>query len=307
MVRAMLYGRGSRWAELRALGASLREQFERLYPGMVGVDEAACNAVAPPTFKRGKAVSGNARLPLQTRLPSPTGHGGKITGGENDPEALLSVERPRALELLNFVFNVRDVSLACVTHFARHRMQSPMYMPTLDALARGNYVLPERWRPFPEARAATKRPSASRRTSPATWLRAACGRRSRLLRPQRPHGGYALFHERPRTSALFQTAHLRARPVGDPRRGAADASAAARLRGRIVRRLRAELSGDGTLPRGAAQLRTSAQAGRRTEDTEHPMASRASACCLTAAPMAASIFPRITSMPSRWSALRWCP
>ena len=28
MVRAMLYGRGSRWAEMRALGASLKEQFE---------------------------------------------------------------------------------------------------------------------------------------------------------------------------------------------------------------------------------------------------------------------------------------
>ena len=41
MVRAMLYGRGSRWAELRALGASLKEQFERVYPGMVGEGAAA--------------------------------------------------------------------------------------------------------------------------------------------------------------------------------------------------------------------------------------------------------------------------
>ena len=66
----------------------------------------------------------------------------------------MTAERPRALELLNFVFNVRDVSLACVTHFARHRMQSPLFMPTLDALARGNCVLPETVAAIPEAREA---------------------------------------------------------------------------------------------------------------------------------------------------------
>ena len=154
MVRAMLYGRGSRWAELRALGASLREQFERLYPGMVGEDEAACDAVAPPTFKQGKAVSGNARLLSKPDCRLLLDMAAKFAGGENEPESLLNAERPRALELLNFVFNVRDVSLACVTHFARHRMQSPMYMPTLDALARGNYVLPETVAAIPEARAA---------------------------------------------------------------------------------------------------------------------------------------------------------
>ena len=139
---------------MRALGASLREQFERLYPGMVGEDEVACDAVAPPTFKRGKAVSGNARLLSKPDCRLLLDMAAKFAGGENEPESLLNAERPRALELLNFVFNVRDVSLACVTHFARHRMQSPLYMPTLDALARGNYVLPETVAAIPEARAA---------------------------------------------------------------------------------------------------------------------------------------------------------
>ena len=103
---------------------------------------------------RGKAVSGSARLLSKPDCRLLLDMAAKFAGGENEPESLLNTERPRALELLNFVFNVRDVSLACVTHFARHRMQSPLYMPTLDALARGNYVLPETVAAIPEARAA---------------------------------------------------------------------------------------------------------------------------------------------------------
>ena len=154
MVRAMLYGRGARWAELRALGASLKEQFERLYPGMIGEGEAAPSESAAPAFQTGKAVSGSARLLSKPDCGLLLDMAAKFTGQENRPESLLTDVRPRALELLNFVFSVRDVSLACVTHFARHRMQSPLYMPTLDALARGNYVLPETVAAIPEARAA---------------------------------------------------------------------------------------------------------------------------------------------------------
>ena len=154
MVRAMLYGRGARWAELGALGASLKEQFERLYPGMIGEGEAAPSESAAPAFQTGKVVSGSARLLSKPDCGLLLDMAAKFTGQENRPESLLTDERPRALELLNFVFSVRDVSLACVTHFARHRMQSPLYKPTLDALARGNYVLPETVAAIPEARAA---------------------------------------------------------------------------------------------------------------------------------------------------------
>ena len=154
MVRAMLYGRGSRWAELRALGASLKEQFERVYPGMVGEGAAAPEVAAVPEFGMGKAVSGSARLLSKPDCSLLLDMASKFTEGRNKPESLLNAERPRALELLNFVFSVRDVSLACVTHFARHRMQSPMYMPTLDALSRGNYVLPETVAANPGAREA---------------------------------------------------------------------------------------------------------------------------------------------------------
>ena len=154
MVRAMLYGRGSRWAEIRALGASLKEQFELIYPGMVGDGEAEVFEDAAPVFQNGRTVSGSARLLSKPDCGLLLEMAAKFAGEENRPQSLLAAERPRALELLNFVFNVRDVSLACVTHFARHRMQSPLFMPTLDALARGNCVLPETVAAIPEAREA---------------------------------------------------------------------------------------------------------------------------------------------------------
>ncbi len=53
---------------------------------------------------------------------------------------------------MNFVFRVENASLACVTHFARHRMQSPIYMRAADALARGDYILPQSVAAHPRAR-----------------------------------------------------------------------------------------------------------------------------------------------------------
>ena len=47
---------------------------------MIGEGEVLADAVAPPTFQAGKAVSGNARLLSKTRLPSPVGYGGEIFG-----------------------------------------------------------------------------------------------------------------------------------------------------------------------------------------------------------------------------------
>jgi thymidylate synthase (FAD) len=76
----------------------------------------------------------------------------RFSGRFGGYEALVRDARPRELELLNFVFRVKDASLACVTHFARHRMQSPIYMPSADALSRGNYVLPASVAEDPRAR-----------------------------------------------------------------------------------------------------------------------------------------------------------
>ena len=64
--------------------------------------------------------------------------GRDLTGAE-----LLRDPRPRELELLNYVFKVSDVSLACVTHFTRHRMQSLIVPSPVKALEKNAYVLPQ--------------------------------------------------------------------------------------------------------------------------------------------------------------------
>ena len=155
-VCAMLYGRGSRYAELRELGASLKAQFDRLYPGVISPEAAGETASGslPGAFCAGGAVEGSARLVSKPECGPLLEMALKFSGRGDKADFLLTDTRPRELELLYFVFAVRNVSLSCVTHFARHRMQSPLFMPTLDALARGNYVLPETIAALPEARAA---------------------------------------------------------------------------------------------------------------------------------------------------------
>ena len=44
--------------------------------------------------------------------------------------------------MLNYAFCLQNVSLACVTHIARHRMQSPLFAPILAAVNRQRYILP---------------------------------------------------------------------------------------------------------------------------------------------------------------------
>ena len=72
---------------------------------------------------------------------------------QKNVRSLLLDARPRELELLNFVFGIQRISLACLTHFVRHRVDSPIVPPVLAALAGGSYVLPETVRAIPEAMA----------------------------------------------------------------------------------------------------------------------------------------------------------
>ena len=62
---------------------------------------------------------------------------------QKNMRALLLDARPRELELLNYVFGIQHISLACLTHIVRHRVDSPIVPPVLAALAGGSYVLPE--------------------------------------------------------------------------------------------------------------------------------------------------------------------
>lgn len=153
MISAMLRGRGSIYPELRHLGMQLKEQFDALYPGVLD-GEMAVRSEEIQEGPAGPILAGRAKEP-EVRLVSEPANpmmvldtamrfSRRFTACDDESiRALLLDARPRELELLNYAFRIDHVSLACVTHFTRHRMLSLSLRHELSALSDGNYVLPE--------------------------------------------------------------------------------------------------------------------------------------------------------------------
>ena len=166
MICSMLSGRGARFEELRRLGQQLKEQFDALYPGVIDAESAryAQEAVEPiPTaFHLVSDVQGSAELvggpsDAEGLLESALAFSGRFGSqqdrylNDDNMRQLMNDPRPRELELLCYTFLVRNVSLACVTNFTRHRIQSPLIPSVVRALCGGNYVLPESVTANPQA------------------------------------------------------------------------------------------------------------------------------------------------------------
>ena len=163
LICSMLYGRGKGFPEIEALGMQLKTQFDGLYPGVIEREAARFPAYTPMALpiaiRAGAARVGDAAL-----LKSFDGAAGFLrdmcafTGRSvADIAALLADARPRELELVSYTFRVQRVSLACVTHFTRHRMVSLLVPPVVRGLAEGDYVLPETVSAIPEAEAVYRR------------------------------------------------------------------------------------------------------------------------------------------------------
>ena len=161
LVCAMLYGRGKGYPEIMALGEQLKAQFDRLYPGVIDREAGRYPGYAPMALpeeiRRGRDRTGDAELLNAPEnacrlLEEALRFTGRFPAGDG-VKALLSDARPRELEMANYTFRVKRVSLACVTHFTRHRMLSLLVPPVVSGLAGGDYVLPETVKAIPEAEA----------------------------------------------------------------------------------------------------------------------------------------------------------
>ena len=160
LVCAMRAGRGKGYPEIEALGAQLKEQFDALYPGVIDREAERYPRYAPMPLP-GRIALGGDRPGDAALIDGPKDAGGMLdamldfTGRfparREDLRALLTDARPRELELMRYTFRVRRISLACLTHFTRHRMQSMLIPPVVQALAGGDYVLPETVKAVPEA------------------------------------------------------------------------------------------------------------------------------------------------------------
>lgn len=158
MICTMLYGRGSAYEEIYSLGQQLKQQFGEIYPGVIDAEKHHYAEDRPMSvdckFSDAVPASGSADLIdypacAEKKLESAMAFSGrfeKVDGScltKENMSALLNDIRPRELEVLNYTFKVCDVSLACLTHFTRHRMQSLLIPKVICALEGGKYVLPE--------------------------------------------------------------------------------------------------------------------------------------------------------------------
>ena len=153
MIIAMLHGRGRVFPELVHLGQQLKDQLDEIYPGVLDAeiekapDELREDAGGP--ILAGEAREASIRIVSAPQNPiaaldAAMRFSGRFAGFDVESmRALMRDARPRELEILNYCFRIDDVSLACVTHFTRHRMLTLLLRHELSALSEGNYVLPE--------------------------------------------------------------------------------------------------------------------------------------------------------------------
>jgi len=165
VLRAMLFGRGSAYPEIRALGESLLTQAKKAAPGVFGDFEAKNKNYTDlpdlPVFQREEsdapdravellsfdldAEKNVARAALIERYGLPTAQADKLLEDKATLKAVLdavvTTNRPRALESANFTVRFNNVSLSTVTHFVRHRIQS-ISIPQLKDCVRENYIIP---------------------------------------------------------------------------------------------------------------------------------------------------------------------
>lgn len=157
LISEMLYGRGSALPELRALGAQLQAQLERLYPGVLDGEKKNVARCAQKASVGAIGCEGERRIQTQlldmhepvAALEQAMGFSGRFDADDGEYVTEMNMmklvrdARPRELEFISARFLVKNVSLASVTHFTRHRMLSLMVPSATRALEKGGYVVPE--------------------------------------------------------------------------------------------------------------------------------------------------------------------
>lgn len=166
VLRAMLYGRGSKYPEIKKIGLSLLEQAQEIAPGvMESFNNFGKTFNDKPDFSflssKGKYVNKKPLVELisytensdlavaKTALISETAlNQDEVNSVVSDEEtrkriidAVIDCTRPRPLEAASYTFRLNNVSLACITHIVRHRIQC-VTVPELTSSNRGRYIIP---------------------------------------------------------------------------------------------------------------------------------------------------------------------
>lgn len=163
MLTAMICGRGAKYPEIKKLGLELYEQAVEKAPGIMSSFNMNKTVKDAPdlSFIDVKPEHSNKQTELLSYTPNAakcvarnalisnknysTEQIEKIIADdemtEKIVEAVVKCKRPRALECVNYTFRFNNVSLSCITHFARHRIQS-IEIPELTKTDRTSYIIP---------------------------------------------------------------------------------------------------------------------------------------------------------------------
>ena len=164
MVTVMCKGRGSYYPELKMLGESLKEQLRAYFPHLPELFEKRFHADESESYARYAPVQPDgwpiepkpAAAEVELRYAPPKFAQDLLMDAQiyngmfsHDPEGpyeyfdLITSERTRELELLHAQFEIRNLSLAAITHLVRHRMQTVLVPQVTQAVYFQSYVLPE--------------------------------------------------------------------------------------------------------------------------------------------------------------------
>jgi thymidylate synthase (FAD) len=171
MLTAMICGRGARYPEIKKLGLELYEAAKEKAPGIMASfnPEKQVNDVPDLSFIAEKPEHTDAPVELLSFTPDAAkcvARNALISGANYSTEqieriiadedttkkiveAVVKCKRPRPLECVNYTFRFNNVSLSCITHFARHRIQS-IEIPELIKTDRMSYIVPPVLKDKPE-------------------------------------------------------------------------------------------------------------------------------------------------------------
>ena len=167
VLRAMLFGRGSKFPEIYNLGKQILEQVQPMCPGIFADFESKIptkkdtmdlsdfksdvDEDEPKDLVELLAYTDNAEdticiASLVNNLQISSEQASKIIEDESKAEEIIkrifAYSRPRELETIQYTFRYNRLSLASITHLVRHRMQGVM-IPPLTSVNRNIYITPD--------------------------------------------------------------------------------------------------------------------------------------------------------------------
>ncbi len=173
MLRAMIFGRGAKFPEIKKLGEQLLSQAQEKAPGIMAdfTERGKVNTADLPDLsfidivpehsdsavELLSAAADGAKCVARHALIADGNYSSKqiekiLENGDMVEKiigAVISCRRQRALESVNYTLRFNNVSLSCITHFTRHRIQS-IDLPQLTKTDRQSFIIPPILRDKPE-------------------------------------------------------------------------------------------------------------------------------------------------------------